>query len=336
MPFDQLYRREFITLLGGAAAAWPLAARAQQTDAVRRVGLLSNIAESDPEAQSMMGAFHQALQELGWVDGRNLRIDRRWGAGNPVRVEALAKELVGLQPEVIVGYTTPAVLALRRETGTIPIVFVQVSDPIGTGFITNLAHPGGNNTGFTNFESSMVGKWAEMLKEIAPSISRVAFLFNPETAPYVTRYYQRPLETAVQSLGMQPWANPVHNTREIESAITALGRGPGGGLIVMPDSFNIVHRDQIIALAAEHQLPAISPYRFAVQEGGLMSYGVDQVELFRQAAAYVDRILKGEKPADLPVQAPTKFELAINLKAAKTLGLTVPLTLQARADEVIE
>ena len=336
MPFDQLYRREFITLLGGAAAAWPLAARAQQTDAVRRVGLLSNIAESDPEAQSMMGAFHQALQELGWVDGRNLRIDRRWGAGNPVRVEALAKELVGLQPEVIVGYTTPAVLALRRETGTIPIVFVQVSDPIGTGFITNLAHPGGNITGFTNFESSMVGKWAEMLKEIAPSISRVAFLFNPETAPYVTRYYQRPLETAVQSLGMQPWANPVHNTREIESAITALGRGPGGGLIVMPDSFNIVHRDQIIALAAEHQLPAISPYRFAVQEGGLMSYGVDQVELFRQAAAYVDRILKGEKPADLPVQQPTKYELIINLKTARFLDLEIPRDLLLVADEVIE
>jgi len=329
-------RREFITLLVGAAAAWPLAVSAQQADGSRRIGLLLNIAESDPEAQSMMGAFHQGLRELGWVDGRNLRIDRRWGAGNPGRVEVLAKELVGLQPEVIVGYTTPAVLALRRETSTIPIVFVQVSDPIGTGFITNLAHPGGNITGFTNFEASMVGKWAEMLKEIAPGISRVAFLFNPETAPYVTRYYQRPLEAAVKSLGMQPWGNPVRNVREIESAITALGRESGGGLIVMPDSFNIVHRDRIMVLAAQHQLPAISPYRFAAQEGGLISYGVDQVELFRQAAAYVDRILKGEKPADLPVQAPTKFELAINLRTAKALGLTVPLTLQARADEVIE
>jgi ABC-type uncharacterized transport system substrate-binding protein len=328
-------RRSFITLLGGAAA-WPLAARAQQAGRVRRVGVLSNIAESDLEAQSMVAAFDQTLQDLGWVDGRNLRIDRRWAAGNRDRIEAFAKALVGLEPDAIVAYTTPAVIALRKETSTIPIVFVQISDPIGTGFITNLAHPGGNITGFTNFESSMVGKWAEMLKEMAPRVSRVAFLFNPETAPYITRYYQGPLEASARSLGMQPSANPVHNELDVESAITALGREPGGGLIMMPDSFNIIHRMRIIALAARYKSPAISPYRFVVTEGGLMSYGVDQVDLFRRAAGYVDRIFRGAKPAELPVQAPTKFEMAINLKTAKSLGLTVPQTLLVAADEVIE
>jgi putative tryptophan/tyrosine transport system substrate-binding protein len=329
-------RRSFITLLSGAAAAWPLAARAQQAGRVRRVGVLSNIAESDLEAQSMVAAFDQTLQDLGWVDGRNLRIDRRWAAGNRDRIEAFAKALVGLEPDAIVAYTTPAVIALRKETSTIPIVFVQISDPIGTGFITNLAHPGGNITGFTNFESSMVGKWAEMLKEMAPRVSRVAFLFNPETAPYITRYYQGPLEASARSLGMQPSANPVHNELDVESAITALGREPGGGLIMMPDSFNIIHRMRIIALAARYKSPAISPYRFVVTEGGLMSYGVDQVDLFRRAAGYVDRIFRGAKPAELPVQAPTKFEMAINLKTAKSLGLTVPQTLLVAADEVIE
>jgi ABC-type uncharacterized transport system substrate-binding protein len=329
-------RREFITLLGGAAAAWPLAARAQQTDRVRRVGVLSNFAESDPEAQSMVDALHQTLQELGWVEGRNLRIDRRWAAGNPTRLQAFAKALVALQPDVIVGHVTPAVIALRKETSTIPIVFIQVSDPIGAGFIANLAHPGGSITGFTTYEPSMVGKWVEMLKEMAPRVSRLAFLFNPQTAPFVTRYYQGPLESSARSLGMQPSANPVQNASEIESAITALGREPAGGIIVMPDSFNIVHRERIIALAAQNKLPAISPYRFMVAEGGLMSYGIDLVDLFRRAAGYVDRILKGEKPGDLPVQAPTKYELVINLKTAKTLGLQIPDKLLVAADEVIE
>jgi putative ABC transport system substrate-binding protein len=328
-------RREFIALLGGAAA-WPLAARAQPADHARRVGVLANVGESDPEAQTMMAALHQALGQLGWVDGRNLRIDHRWGAGNAGRTAALAKELVALQPDVIVGYTTPAVMALQKETATIPIVFVQISDPIGAGFITNLAHPGGNITGFSNFESSMGGKWAEMLKEIAPGTKRVALLFNPETAPYVTRYYQEPFERAASSFGMKPSANPVHDVRELENTIAALGSGPAGGLIVMPDSFNIVHRDRIIDAAARHRVPAIYPYLFAVKEGGLMSYGIDQVDLFRRAAGYVDRILKGEKPADLPVQAPIKFELAINLKTAKALDLIVPPTLLAPADEVIE
>jgi putative ABC transport system substrate-binding protein len=326
-------RREFITLLGRAAAMWPLAAIAQQADQVRRIGVLSNIGESDLEAQSMVTALHEELRKLGWIDGRNLRVDHRWAAGNPERATAFAKELVALKPEVIVGHTTPSVIALRKQTGIIPIVFVQISDPIGSGFITNLARPDGN---LTNFESSMVGKWVELLKEIAPGVERVAFLFNPQTAPYVTRYYQGPLETSARSLGLQPSASPVHDASEMESAVIAFSREPGGGLIVMPDSFNIVHRNQIIALATLHRLPIISPYRFMVEEGGLMSYGVEPVELFRRAAAYVDRILKGAKPAELPVQAPTKFELVINLKAAKAIGLTVPSQLLARSDQLIE
>ena len=329
-------RREFITLLGGTAAAWPLAVRAQQPEQMRRIGVLSSIGESDLEAQSMVAALHKALRELGWVDGSNIRIDHRWAAGNSSRLESLAKDLVQLRPDVLVAHTTPAVLALRQQPGIIPIVFVQVSDPIGTGFIANLAHPGGNITGFTSFESSMGGKWAEMLKEMAPNITRIALLFNPETAPYVTRYYQGPFEASARSFGIDPSANPVRNTHEIETAISILGREPGGGLIVMPDSFNIVHRDRIIELAARYRLPAISPYPFAVREGGLMSYGIDLIELFRLAASYVDRILHGTKPADLPVQAPTKYALVINLKTAKALGLEVPPALLARADEVIE
>ena len=330
-------RREFITLLGGATAAtWPLSVRGQQADQLRRIGVLSNIGESDLEAQSMVAALHKGLSELGWVDGRNLQIDHRWSAGNAERIATFAKELVALKPSVIVAHTTPSVIALRKVTQTIPIVFVQVSDPVGSGFITNMAHPGGNITGFTNFESSMVGKWVEMLKEIAPDISRVAFLFNPQTAPYVTRFCQGPLEASARSLGLQPRASPVHDVREMENAIVTLRRDPGGGLILMPDGFNIVHRNRIIALAAQYRLPIISPYRFATEDGGLMSYGVEQIELFRQAASYVDRILNDTRPAELPVQAPTKFELAINLKTAKALGLDVPQTLLARADEVIE
>jgi putative ABC transport system substrate-binding protein len=335
-----LQRRKFILALGGAAAApsllWPLAARAQEAGRLRRVVVLSSIGESDLEAQSMVAAFDQALQESGWVDGRNVRIEHRWAAGIPVRIEAFAKQLVAMQPDVIVAHTTPSVIALRKETATIPIVFVQVSDPIGSGFIVNLAHPGGNVTGFTNFESSMAGKWVEMLKEIAPAVARITILFNPQTAPYVSRYYQKPFEAAARSFRVQPSANPVHNELEIENAVNALQGEPPGGLIVMPDTFNIVHRERTIALAARNKLPAIYPYRFAVTEGALISYGVDQVDLFRRAAGYVDRILKGAKPAELPVQTPTKFEMAINLRTAKALGLTPPSVLLAIADEVIE
>jgi len=328
-------RREFIALLGGAAAAWPLAAHAQR-EKMRRIGVLSTFAESDPEAQSLVETLDQTLQELGWVEGRNLRIDRRWAAGNPGRIEGFVKTLIELEPDVFVAHGTPAVSALQKQTRNIPIVFVQVTDPIGAGFITNLAHPGGNITGFTTYEPSMVGKWGEMLKEMAPAISRIAFLFNPETAPYVMRYFQGPLETSARSLGLQPSSSPVHNTSEIESAITALARAPGGGLIMMPDTFNIVHRERIIALARQNKLPAISPYRFVVAEGGLISYGLDLVDLFRRTGGYVDRILRGAKPAELPVQAPTKYETTINLKTAKALGLAVPDKLLATADEVIE
>jgi len=329
-------RREFVTLLG-VTAAWSLAARAQQPgERMRRIGVLSTFAESDPEAQSLVEALDQTLQELGWVEGRNLRIDRRWAAGNPGRIEGFVKTLIELEPDVFVAHGTPAVSALQKQTRNIPIVFVQVTDPIGAGFITNLAHPGGNITGFTTYEPSMVGKWGEMLKEMAPAISRIAFLFNPETAPYVMRYFQGPLETSARSLGLQPSSSPVHNTSEIESAITALARAPGGGLIMMPDTFNIVHRERIIALARQNKLPAISPYRFVVAEGGLISYGLDLVDLFRRTGGYVDRILRGAKPAELPVQAPTKYETTINLKTAKALGLAVPDKLLATADEVIE
>jgi putative ABC transport system substrate-binding protein len=328
-------RREFITLIGGAGA-WPLAARAQQGDRMRRIGVLSTFAESDPEAQSLVEALDQSLQELGWVEGRSLRIDRRWAAGNPGRIDGFVKLLITLEPDVIVAHGTPAVSALRKQTRSIPIVFVRVTDPLGSGFVVSYAQPGGNITGFTTYEPSMVGKWAEMLKEIAPQISRIAFLFNPETAPYVIRYFQGPLETSARSLGMQPSSSPVHNKSEIESAITALARAPGGGLIIMPDTFNIVHRELIIGLAGQNKLPAISPYRFVVAEGGLISYGIDLIDLFRRTGGYVDRILRGAKPAELPVQAPTKFETVFNLKTARSLGLTVPPGLLVAADEVIE
>ena len=330
-------RRGFILGLVGGVVAWPLAARAQQGSHVGRVGVLSNIGESDPEAQSMVAALHQTLGELGWVDGRNLRIDHRWAAGNPARIADLAKQLVGLRPDVLIAHTSVPVIALRKETTTIPTVFVQVADPIGSGFITNLAHPGGNITGFTSFEATMGGKWAEMLKVIAPDTTRMAFVFNPKTAPYAgTGYYQAQFDAAAAALGIKLVANPVDSIGELETAVTALGRDRGGGLIVLPDSFNLVHREQIIELAAHHRVPAIYPYLFAVREGGLISYGVDQVDQFHRAAGYVDRILKGEKPADLPVQEPTKFESAINLITAKALGLTVPQTLIASADKVIE
>ena len=311
-----------------------------ETERARRLQVEDELkfafAESDPEAQSLVEALDQTLRELGWVEGRNLRIDRRWAAGNPGRIEGFVKTLIELEPDVFVAHGTPAVSALQKQTRNIPIVFVQVTDPIGAGFITNLAHPGGNITGFTTYEPSMVGKWGEMLKEMAPAISRIAFLFNPQTAPYVMRYFQGPLETSARSLGLQPSSSPVHNTSEIESAITALARAPGGGLIMMPDTFNIVHRERIIALARQNKLPAISPYRFVVAEGGLISYGLDLVDLFRRTGGYVDRILRGAKPAELPVQAPTKYETTINLKTAKALGLTVPDKLLATADEVIE
>jgi ABC-type uncharacterized transport system substrate-binding protein len=328
-------RREFITLLGGGAAAWPLTARAQRTERMRRIGVLMGSAESDPESVPRVTAFERGLTELGWVSGRNVLIDYRWAAGEPAHMQVLTKELVELQPDVLLASSTPVVAALGREAGTIPIVFVVVSDPVGSGFVESLARPGGNMTGFINIESSLGGKWLELLKELAPRISRVAVMFNPGTAPHA-EYYVRPFEVAAASLAVKPATVAVRSVTDIEQAIFDLGRAPASGLIVLPDTFTTVHRRVIISAAASSDVPAIYPFRFMAGDGGLISYGVDLIDLYRRAAPYVDRILKGGKPADLPVQQPTKFEFAINLKAAKALGLDIPPTLLARADEVIE
>jgi putative tryptophan/tyrosine transport system substrate-binding protein len=326
-------RREFMAVLGGAAIGWPLAARAQG-ERMRRIGVLMGIAESDPARQSFVTAFTEALQELGWSSGRNIHIEYRWGAGDAERIRDFARELVEMQLDLIVGHTTPVVAALKAQTRTIPIVFTQVSDPVGSGFIDGFAKPGANITGFTNLESSMGSKLGELLKEVAPTITRVAVMFNPDTAPDRGTYFLRPVEAAAPSLHVEVIPAPVHNDAEIESAITTLV--PGTGLIVMPDIFILAHREQILALADRHRLPAAYAYRLFAASGGLLSYGTDLTDLFRRAARYVDRILTGTKPAELPVQQPTKFELVINLKTAKTLGLNVPLSLQAGADEVIE
>jgi putative ABC transport system substrate-binding protein len=333
-------RREFMSLLGGAAAASPflapLAARAQQSGRIRRIGVLMGIAESDPERPAFVSAFTRALADLGWRDGSNIRIDYRWGAGDSDRIASFARELAELQPDLIVGHTTPVVAALKQQTRTIPIVFIQVSDPVGSGFISGFAEPGGNITGFTNLESSMSAKLIELLKEIAPGINRIALMFNPATAPSGGAYFLRPVEAAAPALKVEIIPAPVRNAAEIATAITALTREEGAGLIVMPDVFVLAHREQILALAEQHRLPAAYAYRLFAASGGLMSYGTDLVDLFRRAAPYVDRVLKGAKPGELPVQQPVKFELVINLKTARALGLTVPLTLQASADEVIE
>jgi putative ABC transport system substrate-binding protein len=328
-------RRKFITLLGGAVAAWPLAARAQQSGPMRRIGVLSGIAESDSQAQ--LAAFAKALQELGCTEGRNIRIDYRFAAADADRMQTFAKELVSLQPDLIVGHTTPVVAALQRETRKIPIVFVVVSDPVGSGFVTSLPRPGGNITGFINIEASLAGKWIEMLKDIVPRITRAALMFNPETAPYFA-YYLQPFEAAARFHAVEPISAPVHTAADIERAIASLGDRPDTTLVVMPDAFTAIRSnlDLIIALAARYRVPTIYPYRTNVAAGGLVSYGTDNVDLYRRAPIYVDRILKGAKPADLPVQLPTKFELAVNLKTARALGIEMPATLLGRADEVIE
>jgi len=327
-------RREFITLLG-SAAAWPLAARAQQPDRMRLIGVLMAYAESDSTAQSWLAAFRAALAKLGWTEGSNLRIELRWSAADPEKIRTFAKELVDLRPDAIFGVTTPVIAALARETKTIPIVFASVSDPIGSGFAVNLAHPGGNITGFTVNDPAVGGKWVELLKEIAPRTVRVALLFNPATAVPI-QFFMPSIQAAASSFAIEVSAAPVHAKDEIEGVIAAQAHSPGGGLIVMPDAFNEPIREQIIALAARYRVPTIYYNRFFSELGGLISYGELRVETFRLAAGYIDRILKGEKPADLPVQAPTKFELIINLKTAKALGLTIPDKLMALANEVIE
>jgi putative ABC transport system substrate-binding protein len=328
-------RREFITVLGGAAAGWPLSARAQQPEQVRRLAVFMNLTEGDPEAQRSLTALRQGMGALGWIEGRNLHIDYRWATDDPNSIRASVSELVRLAPDVILASATDGLAAFQHETRNIPIVFVSVSDPVGQGFVESLAHPGSNITGFTAFEFSMGGKWVATLKEIAPPVQRIAVLYNPKTAPYFGLFL-RSIEAAAATFSVKSIATPVQDVAEIEAAIMALARDPNAGLICPSDSYTSTHRKTIISLAARYAIPAIFAWREFGPDGALVTYGIDRVDQYRRAPAYIDRILKGAKPADLPVQQPTKFELAINLKTAKALGLEVPQSLLATADEVIE
>ena len=332
MQFDQLKRRQFITLLGGAAA-WPLAARAQQPERVRRIGSLTGIAD-DLMTQARLATFLKSLQQLGWTEGQNVQVDRRWGGGDADRIRKYAAELATLNPDVIFATGAPATQQLLRATRTVPIVFVLVPDPVGSGFVESLSRPGGNATGFMTFESGLSGKWLELLKEIAPGVTRAAVLWDPAIPAGIGQFAI--IQSVVQSVGVDVSPISVRDAAEIERAISAFARSSNGGLIVTTSALARVHIKLIITLAARHKLPAVYWDRPSVASGGLISYGANDIDPFRRAAGYVDRILKGEKPADLPVQAPTKYELVINLKTAKTLGLTIPPTLLARADEVIE
>jgi len=330
-------RRDFIKAIAGSAAvAWPLVARAQQSDRKRRVAVVMAYTESDPEGQLLLRTFAEALEGFGWKANHNLILEYRWAGGDIDSMRMFAKELVGLQPDAILANTTPVIAAFQRETRTIPIVFVIAGDPIGDGFVASLRRPGGNITGFLHLEGSIGGKWLELLKEIAPQVRRVAMMFNPDTSPVQGSYFLPALDAAAQAFGVQSLKAPVRNDSNIEETIASLASQPGGGLVVMSDGFLRVHRHTIIAAAARHKIPTVYPLRVNATDGGLLAYGPSYVDLFRQAATYIDRILKGEKPTDLPVQVPTKFELVINLKTAKALGLDVPLFLQQRADEVIE
>jgi putative ABC transport system substrate-binding protein len=327
-------RRVLISLLGGAAVARPFAAHAQ-SDGMRRIGVLMALAETDPQAQARVGAFRDALKKLGWTEGRNLKFDFRWGAPDPLRrMPALAAELVALKPDVMLAAAPPALKALQQATRTIPIVFAQVPDPVGTGFVASLARPGGNITGFTIFEYQIGVKWLELLMQIAPRVKRVAVLHLPNT-PTLAEYI-RQIESVAPTFHVELSTLPARNADEIERGVEAFAREPNGGMVVIPSPLTTTRRGQIVALAMRHRLPAVYPYRYFVTSGGLASYGVDNIDLYRRAAPYVDRILKGEQPANLPVQQPNKFELVINLKTAKALGLDVPITLLARTDQVIE
>jgi putative tryptophan/tyrosine transport system substrate-binding protein len=313
-----------------------MAARAQQTERVRRVGVLMGADETDPQRRAWLSAFTQGLAELGWTNGRNLRMDVRWAGDNIDRIRTLAKELADQQPDVIFSHTTPVTAALQRQARTIPIVFVFVGDPVGEGFVVGLPRPGGNITRFIPQEAAMAGKWLELLTEIAPGVKRAAAMFNPDTEPFVRRYFLPSFEAAAHSLKVAPITASVRNDAEIEQVMTSLGREPRGGIVLMPDAFVQVHRATIISLAARYNVPAVYQLSLFVREGGLVSYGTDGADLFRRAASYVDRILRGTKAADLPVQLPVKFEMAVNAKTAKTLGLIVPQSILLRADEVIE
>jgi putative tryptophan/tyrosine transport system substrate-binding protein len=332
--FD-IRRREFITLLGGSAAAWPLAARAQQPERKRRVVFLHSSAEYDPEVQARIAAFRQALETLGWAENRNIQVDHRFSGGDFAQIQPHTVELVRSAPDLIVGSGIAVIAALKQATHSIPIVFNMVVDPVGQGLIVSLARPGGNVTGFTFFDLTMVGKWLEMLKEIAPNVRRMGFMFHPQIGSFY-RAYMRELGTAATSLAADLLPMPVRDGGEIETAVMALAQEPGGGLIVATDPFMNTQRGLVMAMVERHRLPAIYGFQRFIREGALISYGPDSVDIVRRSASYVDRILKGEKPADLAVQAPTKYELGINLKSAKSLGLTVPPTLLAGADEVIE
>ena len=328
-------RRDFIKAIAGSTT-WPLAAHAQQADHMRRIGVLMGYPENDLEGPAFFAAFREGLQKLGWIEGRNIRLDTRWVSPEDAEArQRFAKELVALQPDLILSSVTPTTAALLQQTRTIPIVFATVSDPVGSGFVASLARPGGNVTGFQAMLGSLGGKWLELLKEIAPRVARVAMLFNPAVAPYAESFLN-PFKAAAPSFAVEPIAASVGDTSELESVIAAQARAQNGGLIVMPDTFTDVHRAEIISLAARFGVPAIYPRRPFTELGGLLSYGIDQLDSYRRAAIYVDRILKGEKPSELPVQAPVKFELVINLKTAKALGLEVPWFLRQRADEVIE
>jgi len=328
-------RRKFITLFGGIAFAWPFAALAQQAEHVRRLGVLMNLTADDPVAKARIGTLQQGLQQLGWIERRNLQVDYRWTAGGDDELRRYATELVALAPDVILGTGSPPVLALRRATRTVPIVFVLVADPVGAGFVESLARPGGNATGFTPFEYGVGAKWLELIREIVPNVKRIAVLREASNPGGIGMFVA--IQSAALPLGIE--LRPIDGgsgSSEIERGVAAFAREPGGALIVTATPMANIHRDLIIALAARHRLAAIYGFRFHVEQGGLIAYAPDQLEQYRQAASYVDRILKGEKPGDLPVQAPTKYELVINLKTAKALGLTVPQSLLARADEVIE
>jgi ABC-type uncharacterized transport system substrate-binding protein len=329
-------RRELIAFVGAAAVLWPVSVCAQQPGRMRRIAVLMGFPESDSQAQSYIAAFRDGLQKLGWTDGRNVRIDTRWAT--PAELDSMqgfAKELVALQPDLILSHTTPTTAALLQQTRTIPIIFATVTDPIGSGFVASLARPGGIVTGFTLVEPTMAAKWVELLKEIVPGVNRIAMLFNPATATYAD-YFLKPFKAAAPSFAVEAIAAPVHDTSELEAVIAAQAREPNGSLIVMPDSFTDSHRGEIISLVTRYRLPAIYGYRFFTERGGLLSYGADYGDNFRRAAEYVDRVLKGEKPADLPVQAPSKFQLVINLKTARALGLTISRDFLLVADEVIE
>jgi putative ABC transport system substrate-binding protein len=336
MHFHQWKRRQVITLLGGAAVVWPVAGSAQQPERMRQIAMLSGLAASDPEAHARIAAFQHGLKELGWVVGRNLHVEFRWSTGGgPGEMEAAAKELVERKPELIVGMTTPAVDALVKATRTVPIIFGAIVDPVGRGYVSNMGRPGGNVTGILNFEFSMGGKWLETLKHIAPTVRRVAVLFNPQAAPFAPSFL-RVVETSASSFAVEPMPVALRDEVQLERAVADFATKPDGGLIILPDMFTVAHRDLIIALAARHRLPAVYPLRAFAVSGGLISDSGDPSDIFRRTASYVDRILKGAKPGDLPVQTPNKFELVINLQTAKALGLEMPPPLLARADEVIE